>query len=264
MVYLYIIYKNRSDRKKFLKVTAIPAAVIVGLIVLLNIYESSRLPVVSGDLKPYTMEIKEVKKITGKAIELKKAILDLKRVSASYSVWGREKVVAVELKKNLDDQKPLNEMTGLWIGKRLFHDYASFGMSYNSEEILDPVYIIFYLSNGQSVPFEIRDKANVKNSVKVINVDKTIEYNSCSIKFTRFNKGLEWSWLGFEANFQPSGVTVKLLVDGKEVQDGNRAWAGGGDRFEGSFSFKPVNADKVQIKVINEGLNRVDYIDIKL
>ena len=112
--------------------------------------------------KSYILDVSQVKNSGSTSIKLKKAFMDLQNINVTYSVSGTEKVVAIELKRNLNDEKTINKVTGLWVGRRWLSEHSLIGMSYYSDGFIDPLFLVFHMSDGQNAAFEIRDRVGIK------------------------------------------------------------------------------------------------------
>lgn len=264
-IIVFSVLSNKGDKVKLLKILGTTGIIII-LFIFIGIYNSNRMPIMSKASKPYIMDVNDAKTSRDTTIKLKKAFLDLNTINATYSVRGHEKVVAIEAKHSPDDTKTLGQCTGLWVGSRLIPESSSIGFSYNSNDFIDPIYLVFYLSDGSNVSFEIKDKVHARDAVKVVSINKKIDYNGSYMEIIKFSKGLNYSSIGFKANFNPRRDTfeVKLIVDGSEIGIGSSGWSGGGSEYQGSFNFDPVNGDNVKLKVLNRELNKEDVIDIDL
>jgi len=258
-----LIYKSRAN---LLKAVGKVVIVTIILIVILNIYNSNRMPVILKASKLYTVNVNEIKSSESTRVKLKKVFMDLNNINFTYSVSGKEKVVAVELKKDLSAVKTLNQITGLWIGGRIIPENSFGAMSYNSDEFISPIYLIFYLSNGESIPFKVTDAAGAGESVRIVNIGKTLDYNGSTLTLGKFYKGLNYSSIDFKANFSPTDeiIDIKLVVNGSELKKGPSGWSGNGRDYTGSFGFDPVNAQNVSIKITNKALNRTDVINLSI
>lgn len=256
----------RDNKANVFKAAGVVITIILIFFVSLNIYFSNRMPIILKDSESYIMNVNEAKSNKDTNVKLKKVFMDLNSINMTYWVSGKEKVVAVELKRNPDDSKPINKFTGLWVGGRILPESSFVGMSYASDEFISPIYAVFYLSDGSSIPFEIRDRANVKDSVRIVSINKTLDYNGSTLTLNKFYKGLNYSSVGFKANFSPSSeiIDMKLLVNGSEMKEGSHGWSGGGDYFTGSFGFDPVSSESIKLKVINKQLNRTDIIELDM
>jgi len=261
----YAINLFRHDKLKLLKVGSAALVAVLGLITISNVYAANRMPIILKAPESYIVEYNETKNVSDTEIKLKKVLLDLGSINATYSVRGREKVVGIELKKALEDITPIADAPGLWVGGKAFPAHEFIGMSYESKEIVTPLYLVFYLSNGDSAAFEIIDRAKAASAVKTVNINKTLNYGDNYINFTYFLKGLNYTAVAFESNFNPRDqVEIKLTADGVEIEEASSGWFGSGTVYQGSFGFDPINAHKVQLKITNFTLNRVDIIDINL
>lgn len=225
--------------------------------------QNLNVPNVKEALKPYVMNVNETKSVSGTQIKLYKVFMDLFSLQASYSVCGGEKVVGIELKRAPEDIEALSSMTGLWVGRRILPEYSNFGISYENKAngFIDPVYIVFYLSDGKSIIFEVKDRKGVKNLVKVVDVNRLIKFGDSSIRFTKAYKGLNYFSLEYEADFMPSNLEVTVNDGGKSVKvDPN--WSGGGDQYVGYVWMDTVKSGKLEIKVRDKASGKEDVIEV--
>jgi len=260
-----LIYLNWGNRGGMFKTLCITTILILVFKAALNIYGSSRMPIMLKASPSYIMDINQVKSSGGTIVKLKKVLMDRNSINVTYSVWGKEKVVALELKRNLNDEKPISEIPGLWVGGKILREHSFIGLSYDSKEFIDTLYLVFHLSDGSSVAFEVKDNANVGKVVSVIDINNTISYGGSSIKFGKFYRGLNYSSLSFESNFNPKDVIeISLIAEGGEIKKGGSSWSGDGTKYGGSYGFDPVNADKLKIKIKNFILNKEDTIDVNI
>lgn len=261
---VYYIYRNRAHKKRLVITIASITAAILILPALLSINEKNRLPVMMKADKTFIMNVNETKNDFGTTIRLNKALMDLKRISASYSVKGEEKVVGIELKKDPGDENPLKAMPGLWIGGKLFYENSSFSMPYDDDIFLENIHVLFYLSNGESIDFQLRDTKGVKNQVEVIPLNKNLKYGDMDVKLHSFYRGLNYSWVTFNSSANPDSLEVKLIADGIASKNGSSSWAGGGSGFTSECSFDPVaSGEKIQLKIKDTSSGKEDTIDIK-
>lgn len=262
----WVIYKFKDNKVSIFKFLAAVFTIILILVISLNIYDSNRMPIILKASRSYIMDVNETKTSSGTTIKVKKILLDLNNINATYSVGGKEKVVAIEAKENLDDGKPLNQFAGLWVGSSFIPENSFIGFSYRSDTFIDPIYLVFYLSNGEEVPFEIQDRAHVKDTVRIIDLNETIDCEGSYLKLISFNKGINYSSIYFKSNFSPNGdiIDVRLIMDGVELDKGTSGFSGGGGEYEGAFSFGPVNGNTAEIRVINKTLNKENTFHVKL
>jgi hypothetical protein len=265
MLIWYMVYVNRGDRKSLIKAISITLCAALSFSIVLNTIAVNAFPVSMKVPKSYIMDLNESKSIDGTTIKLKKVLLDLNSISASYSVKGNEKVVAIELKKNPEDDAAINKCTGLWVGRKTLAEHSFVGMSYDGSSFMDHQYLVFYLSSGNSIPFEIVDKAGVRDKVDTVNIDRTIKYGSSYIKLVKFNKGLNYSAIGFESNFNPrNDIELTIITGNSEVKSGPSSWGSDGSIYQGSFSFEPVSGGNIRIKIDNKSLNKQDIIELSV
>jgi hypothetical protein len=260
----YGIYKSRNNRVELMKKCGVIIIAVLAIYLgFLFLCQNTDITNIKKSSKPYIMYINETKSMSGTHIKLHKVFMDLLNLQATYSVWGNKKVVAIELKKNPEDIDTLATMPGLWVGRRIIPQYLSFSTSYSykASDFVAPIYIIFYLSDGKSISFEIEDKMDVKSKVKIIDIDKTIKFDNSNIKFTKAYKGLNYSSVIYESDFMPSNLEI-TIVDGDTTTNKSPGWSGSGNKYSGDIWFDPIKSEKIQIKVKDKYSNKENTIDI--
>ncbi len=258
------LYKAREHRGKLVKRGVLLLSVVVLASALCwGYYRMAGISGLPENAKANLIHLNESRRADGTTVRLNEVFMDLFTLAADYSVWGRDKVVAIELKKGPEDISTIAAMAGLWCGGGIIPEKQSFSMSYKAEEFVDPVFIVFYLSNGESISFEVKDRTNVKGKVKVINIGKTISDEGRNITVTRFCKGIGYSALLFEADFMPSTIDFEI-ADGDSVVDKKASWSGGGSKYTGSVYFDPVKSDRLKITVKKDSEHKADTIELEV
>jgi len=262
----YWIYGSRGNRSMLIKkVTLSVIAVLVIFLGNLLLHPQSGISNLKDSTKPYVIERNETKSMDGTHIKLNQVFLDLLNLQAAYSVRGKSKVVAIELKRKPEDVEALGEITGLWTGGRILSEYSIFGINYkrNADEFVDPVFVVFYLSDGGSIYFEVKDEMKVKSKVGVVSIDKEIRFDDSIFKLSKAYFGLNYSSISFDSNFMPTNIAV-TIIDGDTTVTRNPGWSGGGNKYCGDIWFDPVKSDKLQIIVKDEISNKENILGINV
>lgn len=274
VIALFFIFKvinnNRTNKKKISIMLLSFIAIIFLLNFSMNIYGSNSLPnfgyAPKKVLKQHIMNLNEIKTTDDTKITLKRALLDLNNISATYSVSGKCKVIAVELKKNPQDEKPLSTAEGLWVGKRFIKDNNSLGFSFNSKEYLSPLYLTFHLSSGNSITFEIKDTTGIDKLTESIALNEKVNFkNDNYIKLLTFNKALNSYSIDFQSNIYniKDILDIKVIIDDKEYNNESYGFSSNGSLVEGSFAYKPIKGKDFKLKILNKKTQEEKIINIR-
>lgn len=274
VISLFFIFKvindNRHNKKKISIILLSIVTVIFLLKFAINLYESNRFPhfsyISQSVLKNHVMSLNEIKTTDDTKITLKQALLDLNNISFTYSVSGKHKVIAIELKKNEQDEKPLHSIEGLWVGKRFVKDNSSMGISFNSKEYLNPLYLTFHLSSGSNVTFEIKDTTGIDKLTESIALNERINFkNDNYIKILTFNKALNSYSIDFQSNIYniKDIIDIKVIIDDNEYNYESFSYSSNGSLVEGSFAYKPLEGKYLKLKIINKTTQEEKIINIK-
>lgn len=200
---------------------------------------------------------------SGTKVKINKAFLDLKYVSLTMGVKGKDKLVAVELKKNPADVEPIQKMQGQWLGSRWSYKYNSYGMPYKEDSFIDPLYVICYLSNGEELTFELRDIKNVKSRTECIKVDKVIEDDGVKLTIEDVTRAINYTNVSAKSEGRFGEMEVFIINNGVESEKSNGGWSGGGSTYNYDFSFKPINEGNITIKIKMKNNDKVYYVKVK-
>jgi hypothetical protein len=172
-----------------------------------------------GQSKKYVIDFNEERSSGGTNIRINDVLVDFNKLDFNVGVRGKNKLVAIEVKKNLQDEKPLIEIQGLWLGKTSMYSYNAFGNSYKSESFIDTIYIVCYLSSGEEVSFKVEDTKNIKSLSKVIHIDKDFQEEGKKIRFRTFTKGATYGGLYIVSDLAFYDTEVSIFIDDKEYKD---------------------------------------------
>lgn len=256
-----------GERKAaFIRISIIAAIILAGKI-LLSFSVSERLPVPMGSKydNKYVINLNKVMRSnSGTRVKINKVFLDLKQVSLTLGVKGKDKLVALELKKDPMDEKPLQKMQGQWLGGRWSYEYSGYGMPINEDYFIDPLYIVCYLSNGEELTFEIQDVKNVKDKTEFIKIDKTIEIDGRKLMIESLTRAMNYTSVAAKSEGSLPEMEVSIISSNNlESEKGSGSWSGGGANYNYSFSFKPIEDGKITIKIAIKGSDKVYLVDVK-
>jgi hypothetical protein len=268
LIIIVSIFKNIVHSKRttaIIKIIVITAVVFGGRM-LLNYSGSEKLPVPMGNKydNKYVINLDKVNTTTsGTKVKIKKVFLDLKYVSMSIGVKGKDKLVALELKKSPDDEKPLQKMQGQWVGSRWSYEYNSFGMPYRENEFIDPLYAVCYLSNGEELTFEIQDSKDVKNKTELIRINKNIEDDGRKLTIKDMTRAVNYTNVSAKSEGYFGEIEVSILNNNVESEKTTGSWAGGGSTYDYDFSFKPIQEGNIILKVTVKNSGKEYILDVK-
>lgn len=239
-------FREKNTGKAVVKIAAVLAIAFVGRTLVYS-RESGRLPVkVNDSAKQYIMNINEVKQSnSGTKIKINDVLMDLNNINFSLAVKGRDKLVAVEIKEDLEKTEVLRDIKGLWVGKRFNYEPMSFGAGYSSDTFVKSVYLVCHLSNGEEISFEVEDRKNVGEKVKLIKLDNIIDDNGKKIRFKEFGRGVNFSSLELVSDINLFDLEVSMLANGKEY--GKFPSSGGGGIL--NYGMPPVGEEEVIVKI---------------
>ena len=155
LIYKFMKILVSAIRENKIKILLIKIAAVVivifGFNYMLNMQNGWNISFLDKQNKQYVINFNEEKTSGDTKIRINDVLVDLNKLDFNVGVKGKDKLVAIEVKKDLQDEKTLIAIQGLWLGKRLMYSYNAFGYSYKNDSFLDPIYIICYLSNGEEV-----------------------------------------------------------------------------------------------------------------
>jgi|GEM_PF-2895282 len=237
-------YKNNKNKAIMVKVLAI----IVGVFLFqcgINNLSRDRLPRGNHIAKEYIIELNQTKRSnSGTEVNINNVLLDLNAIDFNIGVKGKDKVVAVEIKKSPEDTKALKEFTGLYIGKRTMYEYNGLGVGIDENEFIDPIYIICYLSNGEELSYKVEDVKKVKNNVKVVEINKKLKENP-QIILNKVTKGVSHTSIDLTSDINLFDLEVTILDGNEEYTKLSGAGSGGLLGYYGP----PVKSKEIKIKV---------------
>lgn len=256
--------RNRNIRTLIIQITS-AIVVLVCFKVLPNYLVASKLPInLTNDTKNYVMNLNEVKITdTGTKVKLGKVLIDIDRINFTLGVKGKYKVVAVEIRKDLMDEKPLKELPGMWLGGRFNYEFGGSGIPFESDTFIDPIYLVCHLSSGEEVSFKVEDKKDVKSHTEIIPINKTIDYRGGKLQFKTLIRGLNYTVLNVTADTNLFNNEAVLMQSGKEDLK-TTGWSfGGGSSWAGGFSFKPIGVGDITIKLKESNTDKEYLVKVR-
>lgn len=237
-------YKENKYRKILLKVSVL----IIGVFLFqngINNLNRNRLPRGKDIAKEYIIELSQTKTSnSGTKVKINNVLLDLNTIDFNIGVKGKDKVVAIEIKKSPQDIEALKEFTGLYLGKRTMYEYNLLGMGIEENQFIDPIFIICYLSNGEELSYKIDDVKNVRNHVKVIEINKKLKENP-QIILNKVTKGVSHTSIDLTSDINLFDLEVTILDGNEEYNKLSVSGSGGLIGYYGP----PIKAKDVKIKV---------------
>ena len=265
----YIVVQIKNKRWKIAALSILTILIIIiSIRSFLFTYNGNNLPSQLYCSKEYVMNLDEVKESgSGTKIKLGKVLLDINGINFSIGAKGKDKIVGIEIKRSLEDKEILRDIKGIWIGDRFVYEFGGFGAGFGSvfdaglpsNNFIDPVYIICYLSNGEEVNFKVEDKKNIKGKTEIINVDKILDYNGSKIRVKRLIRGINYTSLSAVSDLGFFDAKFYILQDGKVSEE--PTGSGGGGMSE--FYFKPINEKDITIKCVIKNSGKEFLIKVR-
>jgi hypothetical protein len=265
-IFIKSIVNNMKDGNKKLGLIKISVSllVVLGYSWIGNYTLRNNVPVpLSADVKQYTMEVNETKESkSGTKVKLNKVFMDINYIGFTLGIKGKERLVAVEVKKNLEDKEPLKELTGIWIGKRYSYSYGGYGISYKTDKFIDPLYLVCYLSDGEEISFKLQDKKNNKDKTGIIQINKEIDIEGTKLKIKEVRNSLTNTLIHMTSEEGRVYLKAYIIKDGisKELESGS---SGGGQHFDYEFYTKPIYEPEVKLKLVPNGSNKEYIVDLE-
>lgn len=263
LIYKFMKVLIRDIRENKIKRLLIKIGVVVILIFgynyMINMRNGWNLSTVEKQHKKYVINLKEEKSFGDTKIRINDVLIDLNKLAFNVGVKGKDKLVAIEVKKNLQDKEPLSAIRGLWLGKRFMYSYNAYGYSYNSESFIDPIYIICYLSNGEEVSFKLSDTKNIKSLSKVIHIDKDFQEEGEKIRLRTFTKGATYGDLYIVSDLGIFDTEVSIFINEKEYKNLPSVASGG----EQNYNTPPIGESKVYTKIKVKSSGKEYKVDIQ-
>lgn len=263
LIYKFIKVLRADFRENKLKMLVIKIATLVIVISSFNYMINSRngwnIPSVDKQYKKFVINLKVEKSSGDTKIRINHVLMDFNKLSFNVGVKGKDKLVAVEVKKNLQDEEPLKAIMGLWLGKRFMYSYNAYETSYKNESFLDSIYIVCYLSSGEEVSFKVEDTKNIKSLVKVIHIDKDFQKEGEKIRMRSFTKGATYGELYMVSDLGFGGIEVSLFIDGKEYKNFSSYGSGGQDY----YYTPPIGSSKVYVNIVVKSSGKEYKVDIQ-
>lgn len=211
----------------------------------INSFNKNTLPIGNRVPEKYIIKLNETKESNNRTkVRINNVLLDINTLQFSVGVKGKDKLVAVEIKKNPEEIEVLKEFTGLYLGKRTMYEYNGLGMGISEEEFLETLYVICHLSNGEELSFKVEDINDVKSNVKIVEFNKKLKDNP-QIILNKITKGVSHTsiYITSDINFFDLEVTI---LDGEEEYK-EMPSSGSGGFFD--YSGPPLKTKDVKIKV---------------
>lgn len=229
----------------------------------------------------YTMKINKIEQLDTTNISLDEVLLDINEIYIKSHIWGKDKLVAVEVKKDPTDKSPLCAFTDLWIGGKFKFLNSSKGYlklsikdtkivspsnSKTKVKVISPLYLNFYFNNGKNILFKIEDNTKVQNATKILTINKTLKFHTnkkepLCLKFGHLIKGITYTKLNINTNYYPKDIKITLLTDSKELKSTREGYGGG---VIGTIYFDPIEDSSLKIKIKNTKTNEEKLIPIKI
>jgi len=241
-----IIDLRRKKIKTLLIKIAVIAIVIFSITYIMNARNGWDISFVEGQYKKYVINLNQEKSSGDTKIRINAVLVDLNKLDFNVGVKGKDKLVAIEGKKNLQDEGALFSIRGLWLGNKLMYSYNAFGNPYKSESFIDPIYIVCYLSNGQQVSFKIEDSKNIKSLSKIIHINKDLQKEGEKIRIRTFTKGATYGDLYMVSDLGFFNIEVSIFIDGKEYKNIGGSGSGG----QQYYSTPPIGDSKAYVKIL--------------
>jgi hypothetical protein len=265
MFFKSIVYDlKKGNKKQGLVKLGVGLFIIFGYYCLAEYGMRSKLSAPLGaNIKQYIMSVDQIEKSnSGTMVKLDKVFFDIDYISFSVGIKGKEKLVAVELKKALEDKDPLKEIQGIWLGKRISYDYGNLGISYKTEGFIDPLYLVCYLSNGEEISFKVEDKMNIKEKSKIIQVNKEVDIDSRKLMIKEVTSSLSNTTIFMTSEEGRFDLKAYIIKNGTSHKL-ESSWAGGGKRFDFQFYSKPVYESGAKLKLVPNGSDKEYIIDLE-
>lgn len=250
--------RKKKIKQALIKITAV-FIILFSFQYLINLRNGVNIPFIDGQNKKYIINFNEIKSSGDTKIRINDVLIDLNRLSFNVGVKGRDKLVAIEAKKNLQDEEPLMALKGLWVGKRFEYSYGAYGISYNSDSLIDPIYIVCYLSSGEEVSFKVNDMKNMKSLCKVITINKDFQKDGEKIRVRTFTKGVTYGNLYIVSDLGFYETEVSIFIDGKEYKNLPASAAGG----EENYNTPPIGDNKTYVKIKVKNTGKEYKVDIQ-
>lgn len=263
LVYKFIKALIIDFRQNKLKILLIKIAAVVIVVFSFNYMINSiygwAIPSLDKQYKKYVINLNKERASGDTKIRINDVLIDFNKIDFNVGVKGKDKLVAVEVKKNLQDEESLKEITGLWLGKRFMYSYNAYGTSYKSESFIDTLYIVCYLSNGEEVNFKVEDRKNIKSLSKVIHIDKDFQEEGEKIRMRTFTSGATYGELYMVSDLDFFGTDVSIFIDEKEYKNLPGSGSGGQEY----RITPPIGDSKAYVKILVKSSGKEYKVDIQ-
>lgn len=221
----------------------------------INSLNKNRLPSGNKVADEFIIKLNQIKESkSGTKVRLNNVLMDINIIEFDFEVKGKDKVVAVEIKKSPEDEKAIREMTGLYVGEQTMYSFSGLGMSMDGDEVLEILYVVFYLTNGEEVIFKVEDVNKVKDHVKVININKKLK-DEPQIILNKVIKGVSHTSISVTSDINFFDLQVSI-IDGQEEY---KELTGGGSGGIFGYSGPPVKTKDIKVKFKIKGIEE-EYI----
>lgn len=255
---LIIDLRGKNSKILLIKIAAV-VIVIFSITYIMNARNGWNISFLEGQHKKYVINLNQEKSSGDTKIRINDVLVDLNKLDFNVGVKGKDKLVAIEGKKNLQDEEALFSIRGLWLGNKLMYSYNAFGNPYKSESFIDPIYIICYLSNGQQVSFKVNDSQNMKSLIKIIHIDKDFQEEGEKIRVRTFTKGATYGDLYMVSDLGFFNTEVSIFIDGKEYKNVGGSGTGG----QQHYSTPAIGDSKTYVKIMVKGSLKEYRINIQ-
>lgn len=258
--YIITCFRNQNWKKPTIILCSFIVAIFV-INLLSNRIASTNFPEKLYCSKEYVMNLNFFKKSnSGTLVKINKVLMDLNHIDFTIGVKGKDKLVAVELKKALKDKEPLKDIKGQWLGGKFLYAYSGFGMEYNSDNFVEPIYIVCYLSDGEELDFKIEDKNNIKNKTQIIPINKDVGEEGKKIRFRTLTSGINYTDLYVVSDVNIFNMDVYIIQNGKQSE---KSIGGGESGGMVHMYFKPISCNVISIKLVDKKNNKEYTVKVK-
>lgn len=263
LVYKYIRFLILDFRENKIKTLLIKITAVFIVIISFNYMINTRFgwnnPYVAKQYKKYVINLKGEKSSGDTKIKIDDVLMDLNKLYFNIGVKGKDKLVAVEVKRNLQDEEPLREIIGLWLGKRFMYSYNDYGTSYKSESFIDPMYIVCYLSSGEEVSFKVEDTKDIKYLSNIIHIDKDFQEEGEKIRMRTFTSGVTYGELYMVSDLGYDTTDVSIFIDDIEYKNLMGSGSGG----QQNYTTPPIGDSKAYVKIVVKSSGKEYKVDIQ-
>jgi hypothetical protein len=265
IIFIFIIYNFVKGRKK-LGLIALGVGLFFICINYSEINYNSRTELFTyTDNKKHIMSLKETKESSaGTKVKLETVFMDIDNICFSFGIKGKEKVVGIEIKENLQDNEALAKLETISKGNRFTYKYLSTWKRYKPEKFVDPLYLVFNLDNGEEISFNVEDKNNFKQNSKVVKINKELDIDGKKLIITEVICSHADTRICTTSEYE--GFDIKAYVVKEGISDEVRTTSGlSGDKphFDFEVWTRPINEPGEKIMIVPAGSDKKFIIDLK-